>query len=398
MRQHVIIISFLLPLFFTANVFSKTVWSDSELNTIESLALNNLKTKPDPSNSVLTNTKAIKLGKALFNEPLISHNKKVACASCHIKEHSFTDNKLVATGVRKGIRNTPTLLNVSQQNWFFWDGRKDSLWAQPLSSLENPAEHNFTRTEMFHFIYSNPSYKEQYETIFKQHFPSFKVSEIPTVAGPNGNLSALKAWKKLSRIQKYNINTVFTNIGKTIASYVATIKSKPTRFDRFTQALLTTGSSDILDQTEQRGLKLFINQKTGCINCHSSPIFSNKGFHNIGTGIRAKDNGRSEVIDAVIHDPFNCLGKYSNAKADECLELRYAKKDRHALAGSFKVPTLRSISKTAPYMHDGRYKNLEEVLEHYSSITKDKDIETDLPEINLSPNERSDLIKFLLTL
>ena len=374
-------------------------WTSTELDTIKGLILSDLQLKvEDSSNHVLNNTQSIKLGKSLFNEKGLSHNGKVSCASCHLKKQAFTDNKLVAIGVNVGIRNTPTLLNASQQDWFFWDGRKDSLWAQALSSLENPAEHNFSRTEVFHYINKNEQYKKPYETIFGKVSFSGDDSSLPKVAGPNGNLKALKAWKKLSPDRRKATNQLFTNIGKAIASYVSTIKSEPSQFDQFAEALLKNGHSSLFSASEKKGLKLFISQKGSCVNCHSTAVFSNKDFHNIGTGIQAKDNGRSEVIEAVIHDPFNCLGPYSDAKPEQCLELKYVKKDRHALAGNFKTPTLRSISKTAPYMHDGRYNTLKEVLNHYSTITKNKAFETDLPKISFTLQEQQALVSFLLTL
>lgn len=391
-------------LFFLAQLFlhssawaeKQKYWSTTELSIIKQLSINTLKQKLDPSNQYLNNHKAILFGKQLFNDSSLSYNQKVSCSSCHLKEAEFTDGKLVAIGEKVGIRNTPTLINVAQQNWFFWDGRSDSLWAQALSPLENPAEHNFTRTEVLHYLRNNDHYNKQYKKIFKQNLNQF--SAYPAKAGPNGNLQALKIWKKLTGKQRDNINGAFVNIGKAIAAYVSTIKSEPTRFDHYIDELLEKSQSAILNKSEKKGLKLFISQKTGCINCHRSAIFSNKSFHNIGTGIKAKDNGRSEIIRTIIDDPFNCLGKYSDAEPGQCLELKYMNKNSHALSGSFRTPSLRSISKTAPYMHDGRFRTLQEVLDYYSGIDKNQALITDLPEISLSKQEQQDIISFLFTL
>ncbi len=146
------------------------------------------------------------------------------------------------------------------------------------------------------------------------------------------------------------------------------------------------------------GYKLFVSQKSGCANCHSGPLFTNKEFHNIGTGILARDNGRSEVIEAVIHDEFNCLSKYSDAKPEQCAELNYINRNKHGLSGAFKTPSLRNLSKTAPYMHDGRFTDLKQVLNYYSSIDEVKSKEVDLPPISLSEREQQDIINFLQTL
>ena len=188
------------------------------------------------------------------------------------------------------------------------------------------------------------------------------------------------------------------NIGKSIAAYVTTLKSEVTHFDSFVEELKNTGSSEILSNSEQSGLKLFIGSRSGCANCHSGPLFSNKEFHNIGTGIRAKDNGRSEVIASVILDEFNCLGEYSDADPEQCMELKYVNKNKHGLSGAFKTSSLRGIKDTAPYMHDGRFTLLSEVLQHYIKISHLKSQVTDLPPIVLSEEQQADIISFLLAL
>jgi len=100
----------------------------------------------------------------------------------------------------------------------------------------------------------------------------------------------------------------------------------------------------------------------------------------------------------VIRDEFNCLSPYSDADPEQCLELKYIKKDKHELAGTFKTSTLRNIGKTAPYMHDGRFANLQEVINHYITVSQSKKVFTDLPPINLTDQQQKDLINFLLTL
>ncbi len=390
----IIFFSLLIVSFLSANT-----WSKEDLQRINSFSLEQLPPVVDPSNKYLLNKNAILLGKQLFFDTRLSSNKKVSCASCHIKEKFFTDNKNLAIGLKKGFRNTPTLLDVAQHNWFFADGSKDSLWAQTLSSIENPAEQNFTRVELFHLFENDESYKKLYNLTFKQPLlKNIKPSVLPKKAGPNADLQGLLNWKKLSREQRENINLFFTNIGKSIASYVSTVKSKKSRFDNFIHELTTSGSSSLLTDSEINGYKLFNSQKSGCSNCHSGPFFSNKEFHNIGTGILAQDNGRSEVIESVIHDEFNCLSKYSDAKPEECTELNYINRNRHSLSGAFKTPSLRNLSKTAPYMHDGRFNNLLQVLEFYSSIDEAKAKEVDLPPIHLTTKEQHDIVSFLLTL
>ncbi len=301
--------------------------------------------------------------------------------------------------MQKGFRNTPTLLNAAHHNWFFADGSKDSLWAQVLSSIENPAEQDFTRVELLHLFQQDKTYKNLYELSFKTSLPlTSTLSTLPDKAGPNADLQGLLKWKKLTRKQRDSINIFFTNVGKSIASYVATIQSQASRFDNFVNELTNKGSSKILNTSEINGYKLFINQQSGCSNCHSGPLFTNKEFHNIGTGILAKDNGRSEVIEAVIHDEFNCLSKYSDAKPEQCTELNYINRNKHSLSGAFKTPSLRNLSKTAPYMHDGRFNNLQQVLKYYSGFDDEKAKEVDLPPISLTEKDQQNIINFLKTL
>jgi cytochrome c peroxidase len=296
------------------------------------------------------------------------------------------------------VRNTPSLYNVAQQNWFFWDGRKDSLWAQALAPLENPAEHAFSRLQVVHFIASDKHYRKQYQAIFPEALPgSEALASLPGKGGPEASIDALIAWKKLPQKLKHDVNRLFSNIGKSIAAYVATIKSKPSQFDRFAAEIQKKAKSDILDKSAQRGLKLFLG-RANCANCHSGALFSNKEFHNIGTGIPGKDNGRAEVINQVRHDIFNCLGEYSDAKPAQCMELTYMGSNSHALSGAYRTPSLRNVAKTAPYMHDGRFKTLDDVLAYYASIDNKKALETDLPPMKLSKQDQQDIIRFLQSL
>ena len=111
-----------------------------------------------------------------------------------------------------------------------------------------------------------------------------------------------------------------------------------------------------------------------------------------------RDNGRAEVISEVKHDIFNCLGEFSDASADQCTELKFMNTDSHAMAGAYRTPSLRNVSNTAPYMHDGRFKNLRDVLNYYAGIDKKKAAQTDLPEMNLSEQDQSDIVRFLQSL
>jgi len=394
-------LKYLIPFLLITNILHVNAqdWSVEEISRIQQFSISNLKAHTDPSNKYTNNASAIELGRALFNDKRMSSNGKVSCSSCHIEEHAFTDNKKIALGLRAGFRNTSTLFNVAFQEWFFADGLKDSLWAQALSSIENPNEQNFTRVEVMQLIMRDKDYREQYIQTFKETLPKTTELEVlPMKAGPNAKLDDVIQWKKLNKQQRHQINLIFSNIGKAIASYVATIRSKQTRFDRFIGAIDTHAQSKILSESEKRGLRLFMSQDSGCTNCHSGPIFSNKSFHNIETGIPGIDNGRSEIIDSVIRDEFNCLSKYSDAHNDECKELKYVNRNKHQLSGTYKTSSLRGIAKTAPYMHDGRFATLNEVIDHYVKVSQKKPKHNDLSPLSFTEQQKTDLVNFLLTL
>lgn len=369
-------------------------WTNAERSIIESLSLDKLKPSFDPSNQYANDKAAIAFGTQLFFDSSLSRNGKVACASCHKPDTYFSDKLTLAMGQDIGRRNTPSLHGVAYNNWFFWDGRKNSLWSQALAPLENPVEHDFSRTALAKLILSNKTYFTSYTKIFGQPV-NIEPETLPAIAHPEGDIAQIKAWKSLSAAQRKQINQIFANTGKAIAAYVTTLKPLETRFDAYAQSIQDDAQdSSLLDDSELRGLRLFIGKKTGCISCHSSPLFTNQSFHNIGSGGKG-DSGRAAAISKVRLDPFNCLGEYSDATEDQCQELRYMQRDRHQLWGNFKTPSLRNVSNTPPYFHDGRYQTLAEVMDHYTTA---KPGETHLPAIELSAQDKLDLVAFLKTL
>ncbi len=198
---------------------------------------------------------------------------------------------------------------------------------------------------------------------------------------------------------------MYANIGKAIAAYERTLRYRPSRFDAYLDALAAGASdSDILTEAEKAGARLFMDaNKTQCLQCHNGPTFSNGGFHNIGTGNfsgEVLDFGRVFGLRAVLMDEFNCLGRYSDARPEQCTELRFLKQDAHVpLEGAYKTPSLRNVVNTAPYFHDGSKADLRAVMEHYNK-PPDKRIAGahELREIGLNDRELSELISFMESL
>ncbi len=340
-------------------------WSEGDKKVIRSLSLSSLPPLPsDPSNAYADNPKAIKLGKELFFDKSFSANGKVSCATCHIPEYSFTDRLALARGMGTNTRRTMPLIGAAYQSWFFWDGRKDSLWSQAIGPIESPPEHGVTRSYCAHLIIDK--YKSEYTEIFGS-LPKVTHKSCPPKASPGtGNPVALRLWKAMKPQDRDAVNRVYANIGKAIAAYVRRILPSPAPFDLYVDAVLRNDAESAdkaMGPDAVEGLRLFIG-KAKCTNCHMGPLFTNSGFHNIGID-NPRDKGRAEGIGKVVSDEFNCLGKYSDAKPEECSELRFIDSDKSKYAGSFKTPTLRNVADRPPYMHSGQFKTLEEVLFFY---------------------------------
>ena len=330
----------------SSNDAEASVWSAQEKQRLLSLSIRNLPEVPeDPSNQYQNNEQAIALGAKLFFDTRLSESGTVSCSVCHQPNRDFSDGLRVASGIKQGKRNTPSLLGVAYQKWFFWDGRKDSLWAQALEPFEDMTEHNLSRTALLKIVLENPEYRTLYNDVFSEAPDLKEISSWPKDASPQRDLASLKTWKSLSSETRKRINRNYSNLGKAIAAYEATLKYKVSKFDLYLDGLKQNKPSSHFNKSEVSGLKLFMG-KASCATCHFSPLFSNQHFQNIGTGIRGKDMGRSKVAESQAWDVFNCLGEYSDAAKSDCKDLEFMNKDRHTLSGSFKVPSLRNVSKT----------------------------------------------------
>lgn len=373
-------------------------WAPTEWSLIQSLSLASLSTATDPSNRYLGNPQAIQLGSELFFDKRLSANGQVSCASCHQPEKFFSDGLMTAQAIGTGTRNTPSILGVAWNQWFFWDGRKDSLWSQALGPIEDPKEHNFARTDLAKLVLADANYLPKYQTLFGQAPGSDSIKAWPLDARPSGSIEQIKTWKALSDPDRKTIDTIFANLGKSIAAYVSTLQPVETRFDQYVAAIKAGKPANQLTETELVGLRLFIDPKQQCLNCHAGPLFTNQSFHSIGTGEMGKDTGRAAVIDQIRFDRFNCLGEFSDAPPEACTKLQYMQRNRHQLIGAYKTPSLRNVGNTAPYFHNGSKANLAEVIDHYINSKEIQAGRADLKPISLSDTEKAALIAFLQTL
>lgn len=374
-------------------------WNEAETAAITGLWLGNLPPlPPDPSNQYADDPRAAELGHKLFFDTRLSATSQVACATCHLPELGFQDGRPLGQGIGTTDRRTMTIVGTAYSPWLFWDGRKDSQWAQALGPLESPVEHGGDRTFYAHLIAQH--YRADYEAIFG---PLPDLSHLPLHAGPVPALASQQAWDALSAADKALVNEIFANMGKAIAAYERQILPSPSRFDAYAQALIEGDSAaqrTLLTAEEIAGLRLFVG-KAQCTNCHNGPLLTNNDFHN--TGVPAvpnlpEDMGRSTGAQQVLADEFNCLGPYSDAEPSECMELRFMTAEGHELVRQYKPPTLRNVAEREPFMHAGQFATLAEVVAHYNAAPAAPAGHSELRPLNLNEEELGQLIAFLHTL
>ena len=343
-------------------------------------ALSPLPSPPsNPSNRYADDPQAAHLGQYLFFDPRLSQNQKINCASCHNPGLGWSDQKALAQGLGVGTRNSPSLWNVAYQRWLFWDGRADSIWAQSQGPLFSAHEMGASPALLHQRFLEIPELKQGYEAVF-------------------GTLLPPKSPQDTQRF--------VSNIGKALEAYQRKIISTESDFDRFVKALRSQDpkAPELLSVSAQRGLRLFIGAGQ-CMLCHQGPLLSDGEFHNIGLPAlpgAAKDPGRSNGIDEVKNSPWNGLGAFSDSAADDPWndKLRYVKTDPNML-GAFRTPSLREIAHTAPYMHDGRFKTLSEVIQFYNAPVAAPALgerEDTLQPLQLTAEDMQDLEAFLHSL
>ena len=385
---------------------SFTNWSEAELATLQSLWLGNLPPLPsDPSNAYADDSRAAELGQRFFFDTRFSANGQVSCATCHQTNNLFTDSLPQAQAIGTTKRHTPSISGMAYSPWFFWDGSRDSQWAQALTPMESAVEHGGTRTQYAHLVAEDEEYRAAYEEIFGP-LPDFSDrSRFPDSAGPVEEPGLRAAWDSMAPADHVLVNQVFANIGKAIAAYERQINPGPSRFDAYVDALVDgdeVSLAESLNQDEVAGLQLFIG-RGNCTQCHNGPLFTNNGFHSIGVPDPAgqpPDIGRFGGVQLAVNNEFNCQGSYSDAGADECEELRFVKMFGEELMNAFKVPSLRNVAETAPYMHVGQFQSLGEVLDHYNQapVGLGPTGHTDLVPLGFTQIELDQLEAFLQTL
>lgn len=383
-------------------------WPAADKAVLASMSLDKLPPPPrDVSNAVDAVPAAATLGNRLFGELRFSRNQAVSCATCHAPDRQFQDGFPVGRGVGTGSRRTMPIAGAAHSPWFFWDGRKDSLWSQALGPLEDAVEHGGNRTRIAKVLHAH--YRAEYEALFGL-MPD--LAGLPDDAGPQGNAAERAAWEAMDPRRRKDVSRVFANLGKAIAVYERTLAPGESRFDRYVGAVVAGDSSgqQVLSSQEVNGLRLFLG-KGQCVTCHNGPLLTDQHFHNTGVPPRdaaQPDRGRAAATGKAQHDEFNCLGPFSDAAPEACQELRFMVTDDPALEGAFKTPSLRNVALRAPYMHAGQFASLEEVVAHYvkspsaavghSELAHEGKGHVERKPIRLSESEVRDVAAFLQTL
>jgi cytochrome c peroxidase len=276
------------------------------------------------------------LGEALFFDPMLSRDSTISCASCHKPEFAFADNTPVSVGVyhQKGGRNTPSSMNQSNRNAYFWDGRAETLEEQALGPIENPVEMDLPISMAVRRLAQSEKYRNAFYSIYGKQ--------------PSSELLA-----------------------RAIAAYEKTLETNNSAFDNYMNGTDTS----LFSKSAKRGLNLF-NGKAKCFDCHFG-------------------------VDFTGNDQYKNIGLYNGKELNDKGRIVISGKEKDL--GSFKTPGLRNIAMTAPYMHNGMFKTLMEVIEHYDQPDKfvkgaiNRDTTMNKP-LNLTATEKKDLENFMLSL
>ena len=330
---------------------------------------------PDPSNRASGNAQAVKLGRALFFDPRLSAGGRVACATCHQPSLGFSDGRARAIGLVEVDRNTLGLLDVRYKRWFGWDGASDNLWAQSLRPIVDAREMGGSTKSAAALIRSDARLRQLYVRVF-------------------GAAAAADEER------------IGVNVAKALASFQETLVSARAPFDAMRDALARGDAEGVAayPAAARRGLKIFFG-KGACNLCHFGPTFSNGEFDEVGVSYfidgNKVDSGRHEGIRRLQASPYTLLGRFSDDPQRTTATSTRHVDALHRNFGTFRVPTLRSLTRTAPYMHNGRLATLRDVVRHYSQINPDRlhaDGQRALKPLHLSEAEIDDLVAFLESL
>ena len=316
----------------------------------------------------LRGSESLALGQALFNDKRLSANRTLSCASCHIPSRDFADGRRVSVGVHglSGTRNAPSLATLGRSGGtsFFWDGRRNRLEEAVLDPFTNPVEMGLVDDNaLLQAVREIPAYGRQ----------------LPPIDATN-TIPARAELKK---------------IAESLALYVRSNDRRKSAYDRY----FSDHDSAALDDDALHGLAIF-NGKGRCAQCHQltgvPTAFTDHAFHHSGVGLEGVEQRLPQLTQEIIARSLRgeALGKRIATHPDEAQLGRFNFTLQVADIGLFRTPSLRRVSLTSPYMHDGSVVTLGEAVDrevYYRGLTSGH-------PIGLSVNERKQLLAFLRSL
>ena len=323
-------------------------------------ALGPLPPVPVPRDNPMSPAK-VELGRLLFFDPRLSGDASTSCASCHNPEAGWGDGSDVSRGYpgTQHWRNSQTVLNAAHYTKLFWAGEVTSLEGQAEAAATGNVAGNGDPIMMEERLRQIPEYVQRFKAVFGTDRP------------------------------------LIGDVWKAIAAFERTLVSSPDQvtFDRFAK-----GDARALGEEAKRGLALF-QGKAGCIQCHSGPLASDENYHNLGVPKNpAFEEDPLRQITLRFQHYSRGVPEPLYRAADRDLGLYYTTK-RDEDKGKFRTPTLRELKYTAPYMHNGAFFTLEEVVDFYDQDGgQDPGKSPLLRPLRLSAQDKKDLVAFLLSL
>lgn len=309
---------------------------------------------PVPEDNPLTPEK-VELGKRLFFDARLSGDGSLACVSCHLPDQGWTTNTPLSPAYPTSMerRNSQTLINVAYNEALLWDGRAGALEKQALGPIQNPLHMNQSLDLLVEKLKAVPEYVEQFQKVFG------------TSVSPEG-------------------------LGKALAAFERTLITRDAPFDRH-----MGGDRQAMSESALQGMELF-RGKARCILCHNGPNFTDNQFHNLG------------VPDApLLSHPLVQASIRFDAKRMNVQEYQQVRQDwgRYLVTkaekdkGAFKTPTLRNVTQRDPYMHNGVFQSLEEIIGFYDRGGGAVSGKSPLVQaLGLTAQEKRDLLTFLQAL
>jgi cytochrome c peroxidase len=309
---------------------------------------------PVPEGNPITPEK-VELGKRLFFDARLSADGSLACVSCHLPDQGWTTNTPLSPAYPTNMerRNSQTLINVAYNKALLWDGRAGALEQQALGPIQNPLHMNQNLDLLVEKLKAVPDYVERFQNVFG------------TSVSPEG-------------------------IGKALAAFERTLITRNAPFDRYVE-----GDRQAMSERALRGMELFQGEAR-CILCHNGPNFTDGQFHKLG------------VPDApLLSHPLVQVSLRFDAKRMNVQEYQQVKEDwgRYLVTkeekdkGAFKTPTLRNVTQRDPYMHNGVFQSLEEVIDFYDrgggAVAGKSPL---IQPLGLTAKEKHDLLAFLRAL